>query len=130
MKNLTLIMLLLLAGCTSHQIKNENTYEKIDSVIHNSEISIVRSDSLNRENEKSVAQKVDQVAQKIKILKQEIEIAKTTTKTIYKIDTVYIETKKNFWGKEKTDVTVVSDSSVTEDEVIDTLKNKSVIIKN
>ncbi len=129
MKNLTLIMLLLV-GCASPQIKNENNYEKIDSVIHNSEINIVRSDSVNRENEKSVAQKVDQVAQKIKILRQEIEIAKTTTKTIYKIDTVYIETKKNFWGKEKTNTTVVSDSSVTEDEVIDTLKNKSVIIKN
>lgn len=129
MKNLTLLALLLI-GCTSPQMKNESTYEKIDSVIHNSEISIVRSDSLNRENEKSVAKQVDQVAQKIKILKQEIEIAKTTTKTIYKIDTVYIETKKNFWGKEKINTTVVSDSSVTEDEVIDTLKSKTITIKN
>jgi hypothetical protein len=129
MKNLALIILLLV-GCTSPQIKNENTYEKIDSAIQNSQINIVRSDSVNRENEKSVAQKVDQVAQKIKILKQEIQIAKTTTKTIYKIDTVYIETKKNFWGKEKTNTTVVSDSSVTQDEVVDTLKNKTTIIKN
>ena len=133
MKKLNLLILtLLLVGCSSPQLnpKIENNYEKIDSVIHNSEISIVRSDSVNRENEKSVAQKVEQAVQKIKILKQEIEFAKTTTKTIYRIDTIYIETKKNFWGKEKTDVTVTSDSSVTETEVLDTIKNKSVIIKN
>lgn len=127
-----LALVLLLVGCSSPQIepKIENTYEKIDSVIHDSEINIVRSDSVNRENEKSVAKKVEETVQKIKILKQEIEFAKTTTKTIYRIDTVYIETKKNFWGKEKTDVTVTSDSSVTETEVLDTIKNKSVIIKN
>ena len=133
MKNLTLLILLLVGvGCSSPQINPqiENTHEKIDSIIHNSEINIVRSDSVNRENEKSVAKKVEQAVQKIKILKQEIEFAKTTTKTIYRIDTVYIETKKNFWGKEKTDVTVTSDSTVTETEVLDTIKNKSTIIKN
>ena len=133
MKKLNLLILtLLLVGCSSPQLnpKIENNYEKIDSIVSNSEINIVRSDSVNRENEKSVAQKVEQAVQKIKILKQEIEFAKTTTKTIYRIDTIYIETKKNFWGKEKTDVIVTSDSSVTETEVLDTIKNKSVIIKN
>lgn len=133
MKNLTLLILLLVGvGCSSPQIepKIETTYEKIDSVIQSSQINIVRSDSVNRENEKSVAEKVDQAVQKIKILKQEIQIAKTMTKTVYIVDTVYIETKKNFWGKEKTDVTITSDSTVTETEVVDTLKNKSTIIKN
>lgn len=133
MKNLTLLITLLVGvGCSSPQTNPQidNSYEKIDSVISNSEINIIKSDSVNRENEKSVAEKVDQAVQKIKILRQEIEFAKTTTKTIYRIDTVYIETKKNFWGKEKTDVTVTSDSTVTETEVLDTLKNKSVIIKD
>ena len=37
-----------------------------------------------------------------------------TEKIVYKIDTVYIETKKNFWGKEKTNTTIKSDSVVTE----------------
>ena len=32
----------------------------------------------------------------------------------HKIDTVYIETKKNFWGKEKTNTTIKSDSLVSE----------------
>lgn len=131
MKNLSLLLpVLLIISCTSPNPQIENTYEKIDSAIQSSKISIVRSDSVNRENEKSVAQKVEQTLQKIKILKQEVEIAKTMTKTVYRIDTVYIETKKNFWGKEKTDITVTSDSTVTETEAVDTLKNKSVIIKD
>ena len=133
MKNLTLLILLLVGvGCSSPktELKIENDYEKIDSIVSNSEINIVRSDSVNRENEKSVAKKVEETVQKIKILKQEIQIAKTMTKTVYRIDTVYIETKKNFWGKEKKEVTVTSDSTVTETEETDTLKNKSTIIKN
>ncbi len=118
--------LLLLVGCASPQIKNENNYEKIDSVIHNSEISIVRSDSLNRENEKSVAKKVDQTVNKIEglkeevsVLKQEIEVSRMAVKTVYKVDTIYIETKKNFWGKSKTNTTIISDST----EVVDSLLN-------
>lgn len=120
-------LLLLTVGCSSPQIKNENTYEKIDSIIHHSEISIIRSDSVNRESEKSVAKKVDQTVHKIEglneevsVLKQEVETAKMMVKTVYKVDTVYIETKKNFWGKSKTNTTIVSDST----EVVDSLVNK------
>jgi hypothetical protein len=120
-------LLLLTVGCSSPQIKNEKTYEKIDSVIHYSEVNIIRSDSVNRESEKSVIKKVDQTVRKIEglkeevsVLKQEVETAKMTIKTVYKVDTVYIETKKNFWGKSKTNTTVVSDST----EVIDSLLNK------
>ena len=53
------------------------------------------------------------------VLKQEVETAKMMVKTVYKIDTVYIETKKNFWGKEKTNTTIKSDST----EVVDSLLN-------
>jgi hypothetical protein len=50
----------------------------------------------------------------------------STEKIIYKIDTVYIETKKNFWGKEKTKTSVKSDSSV--DMSIDTSVNEALKI--
>jgi hypothetical protein len=120
-------LVLLTVGCSSPQIKNEKTYEKIDSVIHYSEVNIIRSDSVNRESEKSVIKKVDQTVHKIEglkeevsVLKQEVETAKMMVKTVYKVDTVYIETKKNFWGKSKTNTTVVSDST----ETVDSLLNK------
>jgi hypothetical protein len=48
-----------------------------------------------------------------------------TEKIIYKIDTVYIETKKNFWGKEKTNTVVKSDSSIT--EKTDTITKQVVV---
>jgi hypothetical protein len=120
------LLLLLAIGCSSPQIENEKTYEKIDSIIHNSEVNIIRSDSVNRESEKSVAKKVDQTVHKIEglkeevsVLKQEIEVSKMAVKTVYKIDIIYIETKKNFWGKSKTNTTIISDST----EVIDSLLN-------
>jgi len=120
------LLLLLTIGCSSPQIEKEKTYEKIDSIIHNSEVNIIRSDSVNRESEKSVAKKVDQTVNKIEglkeevsVLKQEIEVSRMAVKTVYKVDTVYIETKKNFWGKSKTNTTIISDST----EVVDSLLN-------
>ena len=120
------LLLLTIIGCSSPQIKNEDSYEKIDSIIHNSEINIIRSDSVNRESEKSVAKKVDQTVNKIEglkeevsVLKQEIEVSRMAVKTVYKVDTIYIETKKNFWGKSKTNTTIISDST----EVVDSLLN-------
>jgi hypothetical protein len=43
------------------------------------------------------------------------EITFKTEKVIYKVDTVYIETKTNFWGKQKTKTSVVEsvDSTLT-----------------
>jgi hypothetical protein len=131
MKYIITLLILILVGCNSNntsKIENEKTYETIDSVILNSEINIIRSDSVNRESEKSVAKKVDQTVhkiddlkQEISVLKQEIEVSRMAVKTIYKIDTIYIETKKNFWGKSKTNTTVKSDST----EVIDSLLNNN-----
>jgi predicted nucleic-acid-binding protein len=124
MRILSLLLLLLTISCSSPKIKNEKTYEKIDSIIQNSEVNIIRSDSVNRESEKSVVKKIGQTVNKIEglkeevsILKQEVETAKMMVKTVYKIDTVYIETKKNFWGKEKTNTKVISDSLVVEDSL-------------
>ena len=40
-----------------------------------------------------------------------------------RIDTVYIETKRNFWGKEKTTTSVKSDSTIT--STIDSVLEKT-----
>lgn len=114
------LLILLIVGCSSPEIENEDSYEKIDSIIHNSEINIIRSDSVNRESEKVITQKVNQTVAKIENLEEEVKVAKSTVRTVTKIDTVYIETKKNFWGKTKVNTTIKSDST----EVVDSLENK------
>lgn len=40
---------------------------------------------------------------------------------VTKIDTVYIDTKKNFWGKTKTKIRITNNDST---QIIDTLNNK------
>ena len=121
MKLLYLLTLAALVGCTSHQPKIETDYEKIDSIIQNSESNIIRSDIVNRESERVITQKVNQTVAEIKNLKEEVKVAKATVKTVTvtRIDTVYVETKKNFWGKTKINTTVKSDST----EVIDSTNN-------
>jgi len=116
---------LLIVGCNSPQIKNENNYEKVDSIIRSSEIDIVRSDSVNRKSEKAIVEKVKNTVNKIEslkeevsVLKEEVKTAKMAVKTVYKIDTVYIETKKNFWGKSKTNTTTKYDSTTTVDSLL------------
>lgn len=119
MKILYITLLLLVAGCSSHQIKTEANYEKVDSIIKSSEVNLVRNDSVNREGEKVITQKINQTVAEIKGLKEEVKIAKLAVKTITvtRVDTVYIETKKNFWGKTKTNIKSISDSTVVEDSI-------------
>jgi hypothetical protein len=59
---------------------------------------------LNKEVEKFKTEKLT-LENKLKVVSEKI---------IYRIDTVFIETQKNFWGKKKTVTTVNSDSSIFE----------------
>lgn len=124
MKILYVLLLLLVVGCSSHQIKTENNYENVDSIIQSSKITFVKNDSVNRESEKIITQKVNQTVAKIETLKEEVTVAKNALNEAVKnpkvikitvTDTVYIEKKKNFWGKEKTTIKAVSDSTLVED---------------
>ena len=112
------VTLLLLASCTGKQAEVKTVdYAQVDSLISNSQHTIIKNDSIHKESEKIIAKTVKEVVSEIKDLKEEVKVAKTKTAiiTVTKIDTVYIEKKKNFWGKEKTAVTVKSDSTVVED---------------
>lgn len=123
MKFLYIIVLLTLIGCSSiptPKIKHDE-YAKIDSIIQRSEINILKSDSVYKQSEKLISKKIKQTIGKIEQLKLEVIVTKSNNvvKTIFKTDTVYIEKKKNFWGKEKISTSTKSDTN----EKIDTTEN-------
>lgn len=125
MKFTYIIFVLGFIGCFSNKSEDQIKYENVDSIINQSNISIIASDSVNKESERLVSKKVDNTVNRIEGLKEEVTTLKREIETvklqkvIYKVDTVYIETKKNFWGKEKTNTIIKSDSSVS----IDSLQN-------
>ena len=125
------VTLLLLASCTGKQAEVKTVdYAQVDSLISNSQHTIIKNDSIHKESEKIIAKTVKEVVSEIKDLKEEVKVAKTKTAiiTVTKIDTVYIETKKNFWGREKTSTKITSDSIVIEDSINN--QNNDQIKKN
>ena len=121
----TLILFSLLASC-SQKIENENTQQVPDTLILNSEKHLLTVDTLGKKTDSITKDKVTKIVTEIKYLNKEVEKFKTekltlenklkvvSEKIIYRIDTVFIETQKNFWGKKKTVTTVNSDSSIFE----------------
>jgi hypothetical protein len=136
----TLILFSLLVSC-SQKIENENTQQVLDTLILNSEKNLLTVDTLGKKTDSITKDKVIKIVTEIKYLNKEVEKFKTekftlekqlkvvNEKVIYRIDTVFIETQKNFWGKKKSVTSVNSDSSVFENldstevssEKIDTL---------
>ena len=121
----TLILFSLLVSC-SQKIENENTQQVIDTLILNSEKNLLTVDTLGKKTDSITKDKVIKIVTEIKYLNKEVEKFKTekftlekqlkvvNEKVIYRIDTVFIETQKNFWGKKKSVTSVNSDSSVFE----------------
>jgi hypothetical protein len=121
----TLILFSLLVSC-SQKIENENTQQVPDTLILNSEKHLLTVDTLGKKTDSITKDKVIKIVTEIKYLNKEVEKFKTekltlenklkvvSEKIIYRIDTVFIETQKNFWGKKKTVTTVNSDSSIFE----------------
>ena len=95
-----------------------------DSILKESMLHIDTAKIVSDKSDSAVKKDVIKVIREFKILNNEIEKYKiralntqqvvATERIIYKTDTVYIETKKNFWGKEKTKTSIKSDSSVKE----------------
>ncbi|MEN9302231.1 MAG: hypothetical protein RL264_660 [Bacteroidota bacterium] len=121
----TLILFSLLLSC-SQKIENESTQQVPDTLILNSEKHLLTVDTLGKKADSITKDKVIKIVTEIKYLNKEVEKFKTekltlenklkvvSEKIIYRIDTVFIETQKNFWGKKKTVTTVNSDSSILE----------------
>jgi len=96
---------------------------------------------VQKKSDSTTKEQVIKVIREFKILTNEVEKFKTerlllektmnvvSQKIVTRVDTVFIEVEKNFWGKKKTKTTVSSDSIISEisdsnsvsNEVIDTL---------
>lgn len=137
MRRLILILGLILFSCNNTEEVIVTPVE-VDSVLVKSQKNLITSDSVQKKSDSIAKEQVIKVIREFKILTNEVEKFKTekiqllslqqvnTEKIIYKIDTVYIEVEKNFWGKKKTTTSVKSDSSVSQN--IDTLASNEIKI--
>ena len=128
MKKVLLLSFLFLFSCKNQEQEVVDVKEtEVDTVLENSQKHFDTAMAVYHQSDSVAKEKVIQIVKEISYLNVEVEkykdVLKNRTvaseKIVYKIDTVYIETKKNFWGKEKTNTTIKSDSLVT--EKIDTL---------
>lgn len=125
MRKSLFILGLFLFSCTNPEEVAIAPFE-VDSVLIKSQQNLVTSDSVQKKSDSTTKEQVTKVIREFKILTNEVERFKTervqlmslqnvsTEKVIYRIDTVYIEVEKNFWGKKKTTTSVKSDSSVSQ----------------
>lgn len=137
MKKSLLIIGLFLFSCANPK-ESDVTLVEIDSVLIKSQQNLVTSDSVQKKSDSTTKEQVIKVIREFKILTNEVERFKTekvqlmslqnvsTEKVIYRIDTVYIEVEKNFWGKKKTTTSVKSDSSISQN--IDTSVSNQIKI--
>lgn len=128
MKKLLLLSFLFLFSCKEQEQEVLDIKQlEADKVLEESQKHFDTAVVVYKQSDSATTEKVIQIVKEISYLNVEVEkykdVLKNRTvaseKIVYKIDTVYIETKKNFWGKEKTNTTIKSDSLVT--EKIDTL---------
>lgn len=128
MKKLLLLSFLFLFSCKDQEQEVLDIEQlEADKVLEESQKHFDTAVFVYKQSDSATKEKVIQIVKEISYLNVEVEKYKdvlknqtvATEKIVYKIDTVYIETKKNFWGKEKTNTTIKSDSIVT--EKIDTL---------
>jgi hypothetical protein len=110
-------------GCSNEQVLVD-TPSTADIALQKSAESVASAHRVSVKSDIATKKQITKVVFKIKYLTNEIVKFKTerltlisqlsTVKEKVRIDTVYIEKKKNFWGKEKTNTTVKSDSLVNE----------------
>jgi hypothetical protein len=123
MKKLLFILAILSVGCSNQEIGIE-AVSTADIALQKSAESVASAHQVSVKSDIATKKQITKVVFKIKYLTNEIVKFKTerltlinqlsTVKEKVRIDTVYIEKKKNFWGKEKTSTTVKSDSLVNE----------------
>ena len=142
MKNIILFIVFLLISCGNkedNKIKNE-TILIADSTIINSRNHIMESDTVQKKSDSITHEKVVKVITNIKYLTNTVEKLKfeklqlskelKISKQNVRIDTVFIETKKSFWGREKKTITTKSDSQDVETIDSSSTKVLDTITKN
>jgi hypothetical protein len=133
MRNIILFTVFLLISCGNkedNKIKNESTVIA-DSAIVNSQNNIMVYDTVQKKSDSITHEKVVKVITDIKYLTNIVEKLKIEklqlSKQKVRVDTIFIETKKSFWGREKKTITTKSDSQ--DIETIDSTTTISDTIK-
>lgn len=137
MKNIVFLFIFLLISCGTkedNKIQNESIVIA-DSTIVKSKNNIMVSDTVQKKCDSITEVKVVKVVKDIKYLTNTVEKLKIEklqlskelkiSKQNVRVDTVFIETKKSFWGKEKKTVSVKS--NVQTEEVIDSTSTEKVL---
>lgn len=136
MKKYFLLLTLFIFSCNSPVDNQNNTKVIMDSVIIKSQQNLQNSDLIQKKSDSVTKSKVSLIIKEVEkyrieksVILNQLKVAKENY--IVRIDTVFIETKKNFWGKEKRSVSVKSDTSQTEfldsssiEQVIDTTNHQ------
>jgi hypothetical protein len=137
MKKILLIMFVLLISCSPKESNktSDNLVSSSDSVLVNSVNNIKVCDTVQRVSDSITQEKVGKVITKIKYLNNTVEKLKIeklqlsrelkVSKQNVRIDTVFIETRKSFWGKEKR--TIKTKSEVQSTETIDSTSTKQTL---
>lgn len=130
-------MFVFLFSCSPKESNktNDNLINSSDSVLVNSVNNIKICDTVQRVSDSITQDKVVKVITKIKYLNTTVEKLKIeklqlsrelkVSKQNVRIDTVFIETKKSFWGKEKR--TIKTKSEVQSTETIDSTSTKQTL---
>jgi regulator of replication initiation timing len=123
MKQLLLMLSVALFGCGNqeYEVVDEKITEA-DNILENSKKHFDTAIIVYNQSDSVAKEQVVKIVKEISYLNTEVEKYKevlskqtiATEKIVYKVDTVYVETKKNFWGREKTNTTIKSDSLITE----------------
>jgi|694.fasta_scaffold116206_3 hypothetical protein len=113
---LTPIILLTFLGCVEQQTTIVQSQKMIeaDKMLEKSKIGLDTALVIQHKSDLATKSIVNNIINKVNSYRLKSLVVKR--------DTVFIETKKNFWGKTKTNVRVSSDSNTT--EIVDTLNNK------
>ncbi len=119
-----LFLIVFFTACVDSSNTNMMDTSSIDSILINSKNNLDTAIIVNTKSDSITKETIVKVVKEIKFLTNEVEKYKeinlltsqkvATEKIIYRIDTIYIETKKNFWGKEKTSTSIKSDSIINE----------------
>lgn len=128
MKLKNTLIVCLLVGCTTNTPTESPEATHTDSLIAVSDSVAASAAHSSQVLDSVTTATAEKVADNVKVLTNTITNYETKIKTATKTitvekvirDTVYVETKKNFWGKTKKSVTTSSDSSINELEVVDT----------
>ena len=136
MRNIILFTVFLLISCGNkedNKIKNESIVIA-DSAIVNSQNNIMVYDTVQKKSDSITHEKVVKVMTDIQYLTNTVEKLKIEklklSKQNVRIDTVFIETKKSFWGREKKTITTKSDSQDVETIDSSSTKVLDTITKN